>query len=97
LPVGAAIVIFVIARNRGRKGLIMAPDTSSIFSLGPAEKLQLVEDLWDDLASNPSAVPVHDWQIALLNDRRARLEQMPETAISWEEMQDRLRALNRGH
>jgi putative addiction module component (TIGR02574 family) len=34
----------------------------SIFDLSPAEKLQLVEDLWDDLASNPSAVPVHDWQ-----------------------------------
>ncbi len=29
----------------------------SIFDLSPAEKLQLVEDLWDDLASTPDAVP----------------------------------------
>ena len=35
---------------------------SSIFGLNPAEKLQLVEDLWDDLAGTPEAVPVHDWQ-----------------------------------
>jgi Putative addiction module component len=35
---------------------------SSIFDLSPAEKLQLVEDLWDDLARTPEAVPVHDWQ-----------------------------------
>jgi len=33
-----------------------------IFDLSPAEKLQLVEDLWDDLAARPDAVPVHDWQ-----------------------------------
>jgi putative addiction module component (TIGR02574 family) len=33
-----------------------------VFGLSPAEKLQLVEDLWDDLAATPGAVPVHDWQ-----------------------------------
>ena len=30
----------------------------SIFELSPSEKLQLVEDLWDDLAATPSEVPV---------------------------------------
>jgi len=34
----------------------------SIFDLSPPEKLQLVEDLWDDLAATPSEVPVHEWQ-----------------------------------
>jgi len=29
----------------------------SIFGLSPAEKLQLVEDLWDDLATTPSEIP----------------------------------------
>jgi len=32
----------------------------SIFDLSPPEKLQLVEDLWDDLAATPSEVPVHE-------------------------------------
>jgi putative addiction module component (TIGR02574 family) len=31
----------------------------SVFDLSPAEKLQLVEDLWDDLAAVPKDVPVH--------------------------------------
>ena len=31
----------------------------SIFDLTPAEKLQLVEDLWDDLAATPESVPIH--------------------------------------
>ena len=39
----------------------MKPTTISIFGLSPAERLQLVEDLWDDLAATPETVPVHDW------------------------------------
>ena len=35
----------------------------SVFDLSPSEKLQLVEDLWDDLAAVPQSVPVHDWQL----------------------------------
>ena len=32
----------------------------SIFDLSPPEKLQLVEDLWDDLAATPSEVSVEN-------------------------------------
>jgi len=32
------------------------------FDLRPSEKLQLVEDLWDDLAAAPETVPGDDWQ-----------------------------------
>lgn len=64
----------------------------SVFDLSPAEKLQLVEDLWDDLAADPSHVPVHDWQREELDRRRARLESNPESGLSWEEVQARVRA-----
>ena len=40
----------------------MHSEGTSVFDLSPSEKLQLVEDLWDDLAATPEAVPVHDWQ-----------------------------------
>jgi len=36
--------------------------TDSIFDLSPPEKLQLVEDLWDDLAATPDEVRVCDWR-----------------------------------
>jgi hypothetical protein len=42
-------------------GFQVNPSGTSIFDLSPAEKLQLVEDLWDDLAATPEVVPVHDW------------------------------------
>jgi len=65
---------------------------SSIFDLSPAEKLQLVEDLWDDLAATPEAVPVHDWQKHELARRKANLLKNPATGLSWEEIKQRARA-----
>lgn len=46
----------------------------SIFDLSPPVKLQLVEDLWDDLAANPLEVPLHDWQKQELDRRKAKME-----------------------
>jgi len=56
---------------------------TSIFDLSPSEKLQLVEDLWDDLASTPEAVPVHDWQKEELARRKANLMQNPASGLTW--------------
>jgi putative addiction module component (TIGR02574 family) len=42
----------------------------SILDLSPAEKLRLVEDLWDDPAASPEAVPIYDWQIEELERRK---------------------------
>ena len=63
----------------------------SIFDLSPAEKLQLVEDLWDDLAANSENVPVHDWQIQEVQRRRANLEKNPSTGVLWEDLKRRIR------
>jgi putative addiction module component (TIGR02574 family) len=67
-------------------------DSASIFDLSPAEKLQLVEDLWDDLAALPDAVPVHDWQKQELARRKANLLRNPSSGLPWEEVQRRVRA-----
>ncbi len=64
----------------------------SVFDLSPAEKLQLVEDLWDDLASNPESVPVQEWHIAELARRKANLQANPGSTLTWDEVQRRVRA-----
>jgi putative addiction module component (TIGR02574 family) len=64
----------------------------SVFDLSPAEKLQLVEDLWDDLATAPDKVPVHDWQRAELVRRKANLARNPGTVLAWEEVRRRVRS-----
>ncbi len=65
---------------------------TSIFELSPSEKLQLVEDLWDDLAATPEAVPVHDWQKEELAQRKARLMRNPASGLTWEEVKRRVRS-----
>jgi putative addiction module component (TIGR02574 family) len=69
----------------------MVPNAVSVFDLSAAEKLQLVEDLWDDLAARPSEVPVHDWQLAELERRKANLMNNPASGLSWEEIQRKVR------
>jgi putative addiction module component (TIGR02574 family) len=68
----------------------------SIFDLSPAEKLQLVEDLWDDLAATPEDVPVHDWQKEELAARKARLVANPGSTLTWDQVKMRVRRRN-GH
>jgi putative addiction module component (TIGR02574 family) len=63
----------------------MNPSGPSIFDLSPSEKLQLVEDLWDDLAGTPEAIPVHEWQKQELARRKANLLNNPTSGLSWED------------
>jgi putative addiction module component (TIGR02574 family) len=65
--------------------------TDSLFDLTPPEKLQLVEDLWDDLAANPAEIPIHDWQKEELSRRKANLLSKPSSAALWDEAKARIR------
>ncbi len=67
-------------------------NSTSIFDLSPSEKLQLVENLWDDLAAAPEAVPVHDWQKQELARRKTNLMNNPASGLPWEEVKRRVRA-----
>jgi len=67
------------------------PTTTSVFDLSPSEKLQLVEDLWDDLAATPEAIPVYDWQKEELARREANLRKDPGSALTWEKVKRRVR------
>ena len=66
----------------------------SITELSPAEKLKLVEDLWDDLATTPESIPVHAWHKKELAQRKANLIRDATTAISWEDIKQRIKTRN---
>ncbi len=63
---------------------------TSVFDLSPTEKLQLAEDLWDDLAATPEAVPIHDWQKQELARRKTNLLSNPASGRKWEEVKRRI-------
>lgn len=58
--------------------------------LGASEKLLLLEELWDDLAGQPSEVPVWDWQKRELERRCQEYLQNPSEGASWPEVKSRL-------
>jgi putative addiction module component (TIGR02574 family) len=68
------------------------PTISSVFDLSSSEKLQLVEDLWDDLAATPEAVPVHEWQKEELARRKANLTKNSASGLTWDEVKRRVRS-----
>ena len=72
----------------------MKAPVPSVFDLSPAEKVRLVEDLWDDLAANPEEVPVHDWHIKALDRREANLRRNPSSVMDWESVKRRVRGMN---
>ncbi len=72
----------------------MKSPVRSVFDLSPAEKLQLVEDLWDDLAATPDEVPIHDWQIKELARRETNLQRNPDSVTDWESVKRHVRGLN---
>ena len=56
-------------------------------SLSPAERLQLVEAIWDSLLESPNTIPVPDCHCQVLDERR----KSPAEMLDWEEVKDRLR------
>jgi putative addiction module component (TIGR02574 family) len=62
-----------------------------IMKLSPAERIQLVEDIWDSIAADPDNLPpLSDDQKAEIDRRLAEHEKDPSTALSWDEVKARL-------
>ncbi|MBN1361170.1 MAG: addiction module protein [Sedimentisphaerales bacterium] len=65
----------------------MAPDFRELEKLPLAERIQLVEDLWDSIArSHEEDLPIPEWQKAELERRRSEYVKHPESAKPWSEV-----------
>ena len=54
------------------------------------EKLQTMEALWDDLRQHEEALPVHDWQKEILDERERMIEKGEAQFVDWEEAKKRI-------
>lgn len=65
----------------------MAPEFQNLEELPLAERIQLVEDLWDSIArSQEQELPVPEWQKAELRRRRQEYLKNPESVKPWSEV-----------
>lgn len=72
----------------------MGKEHSSVEILGlpAAERLRLVEEIWDSLAAESSSVPVPDWHRTELDRRLARHAVDGNAVRPWSEVKARLSA-----
>jgi putative addiction module component (TIGR02574 family) len=63
----------------------------AIKNLSIAEKLALMESLWDDLSQKPENIPSPDWHGNLLTERIKAVKEGRTSFIEWDEAKKRLR------
>ena len=59
---------------------------AALFELPVAERLQLVEDLWDSIAVDEGKASLAPWQLAELKARAERYDAGLETLHTWEDV-----------
>ena len=69
----------------------MSTVRQEIQSLSVADRLQLLEEIWDSLIETPEAIPVTDAQRKELARRRRAHARNPAAAKPWAQIRARLR------
>jgi putative addiction module component (TIGR02574 family) len=55
-----------------------------------AEKLRVMEILWDDLSRNPNDIPLPSWHADVLADRQRQIEEGRAKFVPWDEFRQRI-------
>lgn len=63
-----------------------SPEFAHLFELPFAERLQLVEDLWDSIAAEPDRLPMPQWQMDELRARASAHDAGQQTVHAWSEV-----------
>ena len=63
---------------------------TEIGRLTTAEKLQLVERLWDEIAASEDQLPIPDWHRQVLAEDEARYQANPTEGSPWPDVKGRL-------
>lgn len=67
----------------------------SIETMSVAEKVRLLETVWESLCAHPGDVQSPEWHREVLEDRRRRLEDGRATVSAWADAKARLLQLGR--
>ncbi len=70
--------------------MVMHTKLAELLELSAAERILLVEDLWDSIAASPESVPVTDAQRRELDARLAACERDPQAGCDWEAVKNRI-------
>ena len=63
---------------------------SEILQLSVAERIQIVEDIWDSILESPQSLTLSDAETAKLDKRLESYNQNPNEGIEWETLKKNL-------
>ena len=69
---------------------MMTITLSDIRKLSVAERIQLVEDIWDSVAAEPRDLPITEAQRQELDQRLAEADAHPGIGTTWQDVKARL-------
>ena len=78
------------ARKQHIKGSLVSVE--EIMHLDIAERIVLVEEIWDSLAREEVDIPLSEYEKDILDARLASLEADPNNLISWDDIKKRIHA-----
>jgi putative addiction module component (TIGR02574 family) len=70
---------------------MIATSLAEIARMSVAERIQLVEDIWDTIAADPDRLGLSEAQAQELDRRLSALRQNPDAGTPWRDVQRRLR------
>jgi putative addiction module component (TIGR02574 family) len=65
-------------------------DANDLRALPVAERLQLIEDLWDSIEAESEILPLPDWHRGEIDRRMDALESGTSVGDSWPEVRERI-------
>ncbi len=68
------------------------PSPKDFRSLPLAERIQLVEDIWDSIAEDQKSLPDHSSVIEEVGARKAHLAADPSSGIDWTDAKKNIRS-----
>lgn len=73
----------------------MSTKAADILELSVAERIQMVEDIWDSIAAVPEGVPLTEDQKKELDRRLEAYHRDPDAGSPWIEVRERIRNRSR--
>jgi putative addiction module component (TIGR02574 family) len=64
---------------------------TEILQLSVAERVQIVEDIWDSISNTPEELPLSEAEKLKLNQRLESYQQNPNEGIEWKTLKKNLR------
>jgi putative addiction module component (TIGR02574 family) len=68
----------------------MNTQVADILELSVAERIQIVEDIWDSISNSPEELPLSTTEKTKLDGRLENYKQSPNDGIEWETLKKNL-------